>query len=219
MKFKGYMINEASKNVQSMLNFIMSNKQFIEYDHQVQDLWERVAVAKFKKDTGFYPTVTRWKWEIADLSWVLENTDKMEYDEILKNFKEFSSKTTDSPEEMKEKTAFTSLLQYANFDGKGTFKGIRSYDLNTFIWFLQYIVNGKLDQNLANANDIIDEYLRPKEGVVRSVEDFRNVKLPLGRGSVTMSRLKNGKIIVKGLNGKQLAHITKIIDMVSKFHR
>lgn len=218
MKLKRFMINESTKNVNTMLDFIMKNKNFIDYDFQVEDLWQKVAVAKFKKETGFYPTVSRYEWKIADLGWELKNTDKMNFEDILKDFKDFSAKTPDSPQEMAEKTAFTHLLQYARWDGKGTFVNIKDYELNSLIRFLRYIVYNKLDRDLAEANKIIDEYLRPKEGVVRAVVDFKNVKLP-EVGNIVMTRFKNGKIIIKGLNKKQQDHITKIVEMVSKLHR
>lgn len=218
MKLKKYILNEATKNMNSMLDFIMKNRNFIQYDHQVEELWQSVATAKFKKDTGFYPTISRWEWKIADLGWELKNTDKMNYEDILKDFQNFSSKTSDSPQEMTEKSAFTSLLQYARWDGRGTITGISDYDLNSLIRFLRYVIYGKLDKNLAEANKIIDDYLRPKEGVFRGVNDFKNVKLP-EVGNIDMTRFKNGKIVIKGLNSRQLAHITKIIEMVSKFNR
>lgn len=217
MKLKRFMINEATKNLNSMLDFIVKNKGFI-HEYQVEEVWQNVARDKFKKDTGFYPTISKWEWKIPDLGWELKNTDKMNYEYILKNFKEFKQSTPDSPQEMMEKTSFTSLLQYARWDGKGTFTNIREYDLNTLIWFLRYIVYGKLDRDLADANKILDMYLRPQEGVIRSVNDFKNVKLP-EVGNIVMTRFKNGKIIIKGLNSRQLAHITKIVEMVSKFNR
>ena len=88
MKLKKYILNEATKNMNSMLDFIMKNKNFIQYDHQVEELWQSVATAKFKKDTGFYPTISRWEWKIADLGWELKNTDKMNYEDILKDLRE-----------------------------------------------------------------------------------------------------------------------------------
>ena len=213
MRFKRAMLNEANKSVKEMLNFLIQNSQYIS-DYQLAEVWESVARDKFKKDTGFYPTTSRYKWGISQLGWEIDHTDNMDYDQILSNFKEFQGKTTDSPQEQKEKTEFTSLLQYAKWDGKN-FTNISEHNLNTLIRFLRYIVYGKLDNNLAQANEIMDR-LRPSEGAFRGVNDFRNEKFP-DIGNITMSRLKNGKIIIKGLNRKNSEHISKIIGMVNKY--
>lgn len=216
MDFKKFLLTEGTKNIDSMLKFIMANRKFIEYEHYVEELWQTVATAKFKKDTGFYPTAGRYDWKIPNLGWELKNTDKMNYEDILKNFQEFAKVSADSPQEQTEKAEFTSVLQYARWDGKANMTGIRDYDLNSLVRFLRYIAYNKIDKNLKEANDVIDKYLRPQEGFDRSVKDFRNVKLP-EVGNIVMSRLKNGKIIIKGFNSKQISNMTRIIDMVSKF--
>ncbi len=213
MKFKDYALNEAS-SVKDKLDFIVKNQAGLN-DWDVEDLWLTVARDKFKKETGFYPTATRYKWEISDLGWELKDTDKMSYDDIVKAFKQFQGASADSPQEMEEKTAFTHLLQYAEWDGKGTFKRIANHDLNSLFRFLRYIVYGKLDQNLKQANDIIDR-MRPTEGFYRGVDDFKNEKFP-EIGNITMTRYKNGKIAIKGLKKKDQDHITKIVNMVSKY--
>ncbi len=213
MKLKRHMLNESKMTVKEMLNFLIQNQQYVP-DYKLADIWESVARDKFKKDTGFYPTTSRYTWQISDLGWELKDTNNMNYEEILKDFKQFQGKSSDSPQEQMEKTQFTDLLRYAKWDGKN-FTGISDYNLNTLVRFLRYIVYGKLDNNLAQANDIIDK-LRPTEGFVRAVNDFRNVKMP-EVGNITMSRLKNGKIIIKGLNKRQIDHIHKIIGMVGRF--
>jgi hypothetical protein len=201
-------LTESKRSVKGMLNFISKNQNFI-HDYQLSEIWENVAKEKFQKDTGFYPTTSRYKWQIPTLAWELEHTDNMSYEDILNDFKKFQGKSSFSPQEQIEKTSFTSLLQYAKWDGKNL-TGIGSYDMNSLLRFLRYIVYNKLDKNLAEANKIMDDM-----GWSYS-SDFRNEKLQ-DVGGITMSKLKNGKIIIKGLNRKQIDNINRISGMTNKW--
>lgn len=203
-------LNEANKNVKSMVDFIYKNQNLID-TYDVEDLWEKTARARFKKDTGFYPTTSRYEWTISELGWKAENTNNRNYEDILKDFQNHQGATGLSPMEQKEKTSFTSLLQYARWEpSKGELKGIGEYNLNTLIWFLRYVTSGKLDANLAQANKVMED-----RGWSYS-SDFRNEKLP-EVGGIYLSKFKNGKIIIKGLKRKDLETINRIIGMIKKY--
>ncbi len=131
---------------------------------------------------------------------------------MLKHITEFSDNLGGN--EAQEKYRFQSLMKsYVwQFNPDKRVFVLSEYGLSSLIDLLYYLITDKIPNNLAEANEIMD-----KNEITYS-SDFRNLKLKgLPKGAkITMTKMKNGKIVMKGLSDEQWASFERIHNYFNK---
>lgn len=193
------------------VKFVVDNiDELDEYD--LVEPFERILKNKIKKDTGFFPEIKRDDFKIPSIGLELKINTFKSYDALLKHVNEFSDNLGGN--EAKEKYKFNMLMSsYVwGFDpDKKVFK-LSEYGLNLLIDLLYYLITDKITANLAEANEIMDK------NELKSSSDFRNLKLKgLPKGAkITMTKMKNGKIVMKGLSDEQWAAFERIYNYFNR---
>jgi hypothetical protein len=214
MKFKKYtMINEG-KEIDDMLSFIVKNRKYINYEHNLREVWIEVAKRKFKSELGFYPEIQYGNFSIPDIGWELKGN--YDYDKAVADFKKFQEGSAQSPKEMKEKTEFKHILEFAQWKSGNKITGIADYNLGGFFRFLRYVMFGRLDQNLKQGNEIVDT-LRVKSGIMNAVPSaFPYTKLP-DLKNIELKKFQNGAMQIKGMSNKDIAEAQRIMKLCSRY--
>ena len=215
------MIINESKAIDDMLDWIVKNRKYVDYEHQLEPVWESAVQKKFQDETGFYPKIQYGEFAISDLGWTYKagrGNYATAYDRALADFKQFQEGSATSPKEMKETTEFKNLLEFVQLKSGDKITGIRDYMLGSFFRFLRYVMFGKLDKDLRQGN-AIEDTLRVKEGFMNAVPDaFPFTKMP-DLKNIQIKRFKNGALQIKGLGSRERDEFMRILKLTSRHYR
>jgi len=218
MKFRKHILNEGGSEINDMLNFIVKNKQHLNYTHLLEPVWDSVAQKKFEAETGFYPDIRYGNFAIGKLGWEFKGGRNKNYDGALADFKKFQEGSATSPKEMKEKTSFTDLLEFAKWKTGNKIIGIAGHNLGSFFRFLRYVMFGRLDTNLAQGN-AIEDTLRVKSGMMNAVPgSFPFTKIP-DLKNIQLKKFMNGALQIKGMSSRDVEEAQRIFKLTCRYNR
>lgn len=194
-----------------MRKFIKENiDKYNRYD--IEDIFHNMIQNIFQQETRKYLEFNKY-----ESKWTCSNgftyTAKSTYEELLKAFKEFEKGSAGN--ESDEKYHFNFLKgKYPTFKAPNILIIGHQYGMNNLreiIYLLDYVVNGKLEEDYKRANDIYDKYYKDAGGSHALASG--PVKIP-ELGGVEITMYKNGKYVLKGLKPKNYADIERIINML-----
>ena len=213
-KFKESRMTESKEvDISDMLSFLTQNKNYVN-KFPLKDTYTQAVAEKFRDEFDIY--LSSDNFEIASIKFKASSV-WITYDQLVKEYKEFSAKSGISSEDQKVKQAFEYLLRYARFDGKMTLSNFDKIYLSQIFSFLLYIKNGKMPEQgvKGTGGDIEAEVKENTDYDYWGNKAFRSFKSKYLPG-YTMSLLKNGKFIVKGLSSNDIEKIKHVFRLFGR---
>jgi len=207
------MLKESAKvDVNAMLNFLAQNKDLIN-EFAVHDAYAQAITKKFRNEFDLYLSTDRFEIETikfkASSTWI-------SYEDLVKEYKEFSAKSGISSDDQKLKQTFEYALRYARFDGSSTISNFDNTYLSMIFKLLYYIKTGKLEtKDNAIGVDIETDMKATTDYNYWSNKAFRNYTNKLLPGYY-MSYLKNGKFIIKGLSNQDIEKLKHVFELYGR---
>jgi hypothetical protein len=198
----------------NMIQFIRENLILVD-DYDLKELYFKVIQKKFYKEYGFYLEANN-SGSFVHNELKFKVNDILNYEQLEFAWKEWEKQSGMSEQERNERVKFDSLFNYyylhiekVNANGNVEFS-LGKNGIGNFLFLMFYVIHGEIHNDYSIENQLVDNY--KLRGITWDDESFPHVKvIELG---IEMKRLKNGKLIVKGLIDKDLNEIERIRKLV-----